>query len=183
MYIGTDNVDELAKRVQAAGGTVAAPPYDVGDQGRMAVFSDPSGAFISAWQPAQMSQFVAGKPNAFGWAELNARGLDRAVAFYETVFGWTHSTSPFGDGQEYTSFEHDGQPIAGALEMSPEIPADVPSNWLIYFTVDDVDAGFRKAIELGAREMVAPQDFPGGRFAIVSDPQGAAFGLMTVPQQ
>jgi predicted enzyme related to lactoylglutathione lyase len=46
-----------------------------------------------------------------------------------------------------------------------------------------VDAGFRKAIELGAREMVAPQDFPGGRFAIVSDPQGAAFGLMTVPQQ
>jgi predicted enzyme related to lactoylglutathione lyase len=26
--------------------------------------------------------------------------------------------------------------------------------------------------------MMAPQDFPGGRFAIVSDPQGAAFGLL-----
>ena len=36
----------------------------------------------------------------------------------------------------------------------------------------------RKAIELGARELAAPFDFPGGRMSIVSDPQGAAFGLM-----
>jgi predicted enzyme related to lactoylglutathione lyase len=28
--------------------------------------------------------------------------------------------------------------------------------------------------------MVAPQDFPGGRFAIVADPQGAVFGLHKV---
>jgi predicted enzyme related to lactoylglutathione lyase len=26
--------------------------------------------------------------------------------------------------------------------------------------------------------MVGPQDFPGGRFAIMSDPQGASFGLL-----
>jgi predicted enzyme related to lactoylglutathione lyase len=26
--------------------------------------------------------------------------------------------------------------------------------------------------------MLAPQDFPGGRFAILSDPQGAVFGLL-----
>src|SRR4051812_15194493 len=45
LYIGTDDVDDLAKRVQAAGGTVVAPPFDVGDQGRMAVFQDPSGAY------------------------------------------------------------------------------------------------------------------------------------------
>lgn len=183
LYIGTDDVEGLAGKVQAAGGTIVALPFDVGDQGRMAVFQDPSGAFISGWQAGQMSRFVSGTANAFGWAELNARGLDRAVVFYETVFGWTHSTSPFGEGQEYTQFEHDGQRIAGALEMSPMIPAEVPSYWLLYFTVDDVDAAYQKALGLGAREMVSPQDFPGGRFAIVSDPQGAAFGLMTAPQQ
>lgn len=33
-------------------------------------------------------------------------------------------------------------------------------------------------VELGARELVEPQDFPGGRFAIVMDPQGASFGLL-----
>jgi predicted enzyme related to lactoylglutathione lyase len=184
LYIGTENVDELARKVTDAGGSVVAPPFDVGDQGRMAVFTDPSGAFISAWQAAAMSQFTAGAPETFGWAELNARGLDRAVGFYETVFGWTHSTSPFGDGEEYTTFEHGGQPVAGALEMNPQIPAETPSYWLIYFLSDDVDARFQRAIDLGGSEMVAPSDMPGGRFAIVSDPQGAAFGILYMePQQ
>jgi uncharacterized protein len=182
LYIGTDDIDGLAKQVQDAGGSVIAPPFDVGDQGRMAVFTDPSGAFISAWQAAGMSQFVSGPSNAFGWAELNARRLERAVTFYEKVFGWTHSEQPFGEGEVYTQLEHDGQPIAGALEMNPQIPAETPSYWLIYFTVDDVDARFTKAIELGGREMVAPQDMPGGRFAILSDPQGAAFGILNVQQ-
>lgn len=182
LYIGTENVDELAKKIQDAGGTVVAPPFDVGDQGRMMVFTDPSGAFISAWQAAGMSQFSAGIADTFGWAELNARGLERAVTFYETVFGWTHSTSPFGDGEEYTTLAHEGQPIAGALEMNAQIPAETPSYWLIYFNADDVDARYQKAIDLGAREMVAPQDMPGGRFAIVSDPQGAAFGILKVEE-
>jgi uncharacterized protein len=44
--------------------------------------------------------------------------------------------------------------------------------------VDDVDGAFKKAIANGGREMLAPNDFPGGRFAIVGDPQGAAFGLL-----
>jgi predicted enzyme related to lactoylglutathione lyase len=125
---------------------------------------------------------VSGIPDAFGWAELNARGLEPAVAFYETAFGWTHTEQPFGEGEVYTQFEHDGQPIAGALEMNPQIPAGTPSYWLVYFTVDDVDARFRKALELGGREMVPPTDMPGGRFAIVSDPQGAAFGILNVQQ-
>ncbi len=183
LYIGTEDIVALAREVQEAGGTVIAPPFDVGDQGRMAVFIDPSGAFISGWQGAGTSEFVSGIPNAFGWAELNARGLEPAITFYETVFGWTHSEQPYGEGEVYNQFEHDGQPIAGALEMNPQIPAEVPSNWLIYFTVEDVDARFQRAIELGGREMVAPQDMPGGRFAIVSDPQGAAFGLLYIQDQ
>ena len=60
------------------------------------------------------------------------------------------------------------------------VPAETPSYWMVYFTVDDVDATHRKAIETGARELVAPLDFPGGRMSIVSDPQGAAFGLMSL---
>ena len=59
VYIGTTDADALAAKVQAAGGAVIAPPFDVGDQGRMAVFQDPAGAFISAWQPLAMSGFGA----------------------------------------------------------------------------------------------------------------------------
>ena len=66
VYLGTDNVDALAEKVKAAGGTVVAAPFDVGDQGRMAVFLDPTGAFISGWQAGRMRNFGQGRPNMFG---------------------------------------------------------------------------------------------------------------------
>ena len=184
VYIGTDDLDDLARRVQAAGGSVVAPPFDVGDQGRMAVFQDPSGAFISAWQGARMGGFQTQAPNSFGWAELNARGVDKAIPFYTTVFGWTTKTSEMGDGQPpYTEFQFDGESVAGAWEMSPMVPAQVPSYWQVYYAVDDVDSVYKKALEAGAHAMLEPQDFPGGRFAILSDPQGASFGLLkTAPR-
>ena len=180
VYIGTEDVAALATGVTAARGSVIAAPFDVGDQGRMAVFQDPSGAFISAWQGTRMGGFQTEGPNAFGWAELNARGVDRAIPFYETVFGWTPKSSGTPE-QPYTEFSIEGgQSFAGATEMSPMVPAETPSYWLVYFTVSDVDASYRTALDAGAREVLSPIDFPGGRLAIIADPQGATFGLMAM---
>ena len=179
LYIGSDDLDGLSKRITDAGGTVVMAAFDVGDQGKMAVFQDPVGAFISAWQASQMGGFQTHGPNSFGWAEINARGVEGVVPFYERVFGWTPKSSGSPDAP-YTEFQVDGTSIAGAAELSPAFPSSVPSHWLVYFTVDDVDSAHKKAIEAGARELVAPLDFPGGRMSIVADPEGAAFGLLTV---
>jgi len=180
VYIGTRDADEVANKVEAAGGKVIAPAFDVLNSGRMAVFQDPSGAFFAVWEPKDMKGFdVKQSPNSFGWAELNARGIDKAKPFYAKVFGWTEKISPMGEGQpDYTEFLHDGVSILGAWEMNPMVPKEVPSYWMVYFIVDDVDKAHEKAVQLGAQEMMEPQAYPGGRFSIVSDPQGAAFGLM-----
>jgi len=180
IYIGADDADDLAKKVQSAAGKVIAAPFDVGDQGRMATFQDPAGAFISVWQPKAMSGAMpVGEANTYGWAELNAHGADQAIPFYQKVFGWTHKKSEMGpDAPPYTEFHLGGESIAGGQEMQPMVPAQVPSYWLVYFAGDDVDKSFKTATEAGAREMVAPMDFPGGRFAILGDPQGASFGLL-----
>jgi predicted enzyme related to lactoylglutathione lyase len=176
-YIHTDDVDATARRVEAAGGKIAMPPMDIPDQGRMAVFQDPTGAYISVWQPTVMTGFEAQGPNTFGWAELNARGVEKAVAFYEQVFGWTAKRSPVPGGPEYIEFQVDGTSVAGATEMNPMVAPNVPNHWLVYFNADDVAATAKKAVELGAREVVPAQSYPGGEFAVLVDPQGAAFGL------
>ena len=180
IYIATDDADALAKKAEAAGGTVVAPPFGVGDQGRMAAIQDPSGAVISVWQAGAMnSAMPVGEANTFGWAELSARGVDKAIPFYQKIFGWTLKANDMGEGQPpYTEFQLRGESVAGAQEMQSMVPAQVPSNWLAYFTVADVDKSFKAATQAGARELVAPMDFPGGRFAILSDPQGASFGLL-----
>jgi predicted enzyme related to lactoylglutathione lyase len=64
------------------------------------------------------------------------------------------------------------------MEMSSEIPAEVPPHWMNYFAAPDVDALTERVSELGGRVMMPARDFPGGRFAIVQDPQGAVFGIL-----
>ena len=116
--------------------------------------------------------------------KLGNSGLEVApLAFGGNVFGWTAETSPMGEGQpDYTTFKVDGEDILGGMEMMPTVPAEVPSYWMAYFNVADVDDAFKRALDLGGTEVVAPSPMPGGRFAIVNDPQGAMFGLLKIAQ-
>ena len=83
LYIGSDDLDALARRVTDAGGTVAMPAFDVGDQGKMAVFQDPTGAFFSAWQGTRMGGFQTDAPNSFDWAELTVDDDGLVTAYAE----------------------------------------------------------------------------------------------------
>ena len=179
MYIGTDDADAAAETVKAAGGSVIMPAFDVGDMGRLAVFQDPSGAFFSVWEPVGEGSFRTGDPGTFTWGELNAREISKAHDFYPKVFGWEVTTSSMGEGQgDYTEFQLGGQSILGGMELPPDVPSQVPSYWMVYFAVDDVDDAFTRAVAAGATGIVPAVDFPGGRFAIVTDPQGAMFGML-----
>ena len=179
VYIASADAADTAKKAKAAGGNVLAEPMDVGPQGKMAIIQDPSGAALGVWQAGLMAgTLVTGEANAYGWAELNARGVEKAKPFYKKVFGWGEKKSDMAEGMEYTEFLAGGESIAGGMEMNAMVPAQVPSYWLTYFTVADVDDSYNRATEAGARTLLEPQEFPGGRFAIVSDPQGAAFGLL-----
>jgi predicted enzyme related to lactoylglutathione lyase len=184
VYIGTPDAAETAKKMESAGGKIIAPVMEVGDQGHMAIVQDPSGAFLGLWQAKSMVGAQGAGANTMGWAELNSRGFEKASSFYKKVFGWGEKKSDMGEGMgQYTEFQVSGDSIAGGMEMNPMVPAEVPSYWMVYFNVENVDAAFKSATEHGGKEMLAPQDMPGGRFAIVSDPQGAAFGLLKMDER
>lgn len=183
-YVGTEDADATAHKVDDAGGKVIAPAFDVGNQGRMSVFQDPVGAHFSVWQPTGMGGFQRTGKSSFVWAELIARERDSALPFYEDVFGWSAKRSARAGMADYVEFQVDGESVAGSDEPMPHAPADNPNHWLVYFGVDDVDVAFDRAKNLGAKDVVKPMDFPGGRFALVTDPQGAIFGFMkTSPRQ
>ena len=126
---------------------------------------------------AETRTFVA---NAPAWVDLSSKDAAGSRDFYSRLFGWGEKLMPMGEGQEgeYTEFKLNDESIAGGMEMNPMVPKEIPSYWQVYFGVDDVDKAHKKAVDLGATSMLEPQDFPGGRFAILSDPQGAAFGLL-----
>ena len=178
-YVLVDAAEDVAKKVEAAGGGVVLAPMAVMDQGTMAVFTDAQGAFISVWQPAaHTGAQVVREPGAFTWTELNTRDVAGSKAFYEAVFGWSAVTSGEDGPMPYTEFKVADESVAGCMTMTDDVPADVPPYWMPYVEVADADAALEKATSLGASVVVPAMDFPGGRFAIVSDPQGAMVGLM-----
>jgi predicted enzyme related to lactoylglutathione lyase len=184
-YVTVANVDETAKKAAALGGKVFAPPFDVMDAGRMAVLQDPTGAVFQIWQANRsIGAQILNEPGALCWTELSTRDTKAAEAFYTKLFGWVPKHSAPGATMEYTEFSVNGQSGIGMMPMVAEIPAHVPPYWMPYFQVDDADASAAKAKALGGNIVVPPQDIPtAGRFAIVSDPQGAMFAVFKFAQK
>ena len=178
-YVSTDDLDALTERAKAAGATVIAEPMQVTDAGRMAFYMHAAGGVLGAWEPGRhKGAELVNEPGSFAWNELQTRDIEGAKAFGEAVFGWTTSEWDMGDGV-YTLFNVGENGVAGATAVPPGVPEGIPSYWMTYFAVDDADAAVAKVRELGGNVPMEPMDAPGvGRFAIVTDPQGAVFGLI-----
>jgi hypothetical protein len=84
---------------------------------------------------------------------------------------------------EYTEFQLDGQAIGGMMPMGDMFPPEVPPHWLVYFAVQDCDATLASARDLGATVLAPPRDIPVGRFAVMADPQRAAFAFIALAPQ
>lgn len=178
VYFATEDADDAARKVQDHGGRVVMEPMDVLDHGRMAVFTDPAGAFFSVWRPgSHTGAEVTDEHGSFTWAELMAADIDSVKEFYPRVLGVTTRDVPMGDGPPYTLLEADGRPVAGAMPIDPAW-GPMPTRWAVYFAVDDCDAVHQEALNLGATSSVPPQDSPAGRFAGLVDPQGGAFSII-----
>lgn len=181
-YLAVDDADATAAKITEAGGTVMAPPFDVGTVGRMAIFADPTGAVGGIWQKIDFfGAQVVNEPGTLSWNELATRDADRAKTFYTDAFGLTPTRSTTSGDTEYYELQAGGRPVAGLMPMTgPDFPPELPPHWLTYFAVADCDATVAKLTALGGTVAKAPTDIPPGRFSVVLDPNGAAFAVIAL---
>jgi predicted enzyme related to lactoylglutathione lyase len=177
-YVSVASVDETLEKAKDAGATVLNGPFDVPNAGRMVVIQDPTGAVFALWQAGQHHGAAAyNVPGTLCWNELGTRDTEKAGEFYSNLFGWSKesfSKSPV----EYTMFKNGDRGAGGMYKITPEM-GPMPAHWLVYFAVDNCDAKVQKATELGGSVMMPAEDIPTvGRFAILQDPQGAAFAII-----
>jgi uncharacterized protein len=174
IYFATDDADTTAARVEKNGGKVIMAPMDVMDQGRMAVFQDPTGAYFSVWQPGQhKGAELVDAPGAMYWAELMTTDVASAAAFYNAVFGMSIREVDMGGGMMYTLLKVGDANVAGLMAPGPG-EGSAPAHWAVYFAAEDTDATADHAVQLGGSETVR-DDSPAGRFAWLIDPQGGKF--------
>ena len=107
------------------------------------------------------------------WYELYTSDIAKAQDFYSRIMDWQIADSGT-PGMDYRLAKVGDTMVAGMMQVEGQ-----PTAWTIYFAVDSADDTFAAATAAGATALVPPADIPGtGRFALMLDPQGAAFGIL-----
>lgn len=183
VYLMTDDVQAVADATPANGGQVIVPPMDVLELGRMAVVADAGGASVGAWQPGSHRGFgVVAEPGAPTWFEVRSRAYEQTLQFYRRVFGW--DTRVVADTPELRSatFGAGDRQDVGITDAATRLPDGAPSAWSVSFGVRDTDAAVAEVVSLGGAVLEPAADGPSGRLARVSDPGGAVFELIGLPE-
>jgi hypothetical protein len=117
-------------------------------------------------------------PSPFVWYELMTTDAPAARAFYTAVVGWKAADAGM-PGMDYTLLSVAETSIAGLMPLPADaLAAGGRPGWVGYIASADVDAQAASIARLGGSICHPATDIPGvGRFAAMTDPQGAAFCL------
>ena len=114
----------------------------------------------------------------FVWHELMTTDTDAAAAFYSKVVPWKTQDS----GMPSYTLWMAGKTQVGGLTGLPSDGADssTPPHWIVYVSTPDVDATVAEAERLGGKVLKSATDIPNmGRYAVLTDPQGATFAVFS----
>lgn len=187
-YIHVADVDAKVKEIEAAGGTLHLPAFDIPGIGRIAMLADPGGAPFYVMDPrppegeGDLPPIGPTTIGAFSWHELYAgQGQQAAFDFYAGLFGWESMMEmEMGPMGIYRLWGKDGVQLGGMMDRPAQVPA---SFWGFYTTVDGIDAAIGRLKEKGGQVLNGPHQVPGGSWIVQAmDPQGAAFALTSATQ-
>ena len=116
---------------------------------------------------------------AFVWCELMTSDMKAAESFYSKVVGW--KPVPFAPDGSYTVFNNANGGVGGVMKLPDQAKRmGTPPNWIMYVGTPNVDDTVMRIVQLGGRVHKQPENIPNvGRFAVVQDPFGATFALLT----
>jgi predicted enzyme related to lactoylglutathione lyase len=170
------DVARTAEQAAASGGKVLVPSKSLPGRGEVAVLADPEGALFGVIHTA------GGDPpdvfpsyNAWLWLELWAKDASRMAEFYGPIGAYTvkRQEDP-GDRPELHLVAAE-YPRAGVLEIER---ADVPSTWLPFVRVKDLQKTVASIERAGGRIVVPPSpEVRNGKVAVFLDPLGAAVAV------
>ena len=114
------------------------------------------------------------------WFETLSKDYDKAVPFYRDVFGWDLHTMSDTPEFRYTTHGLNEDAKAGIMDGSGFL-GEQPSRWQFYVEVADTDATVAQAEAKGATVVQPAEDTPYGRLALLNDPEGVQFAVMSNP--
>ncbi|MCB9542979.1 MAG: VOC family protein [Myxococcales bacterium] len=104
--------------------------------------------------------------------DLMAGDGEAAEAFYSALFGWSIEEQAMG-GFTMRTIRCAGETLGAIVPLDAAV---MPSHWMTYVAVDDIEAAGERAVAAGGAVCVPPTMIPGlGRFGVFEDPCGGYF--------
>lgn len=125
-----------------------------------------------------MSNETNKEVGTIGWTDLTVKNANEVRDFYSKVVGWKFEAVDMGGYNDYNmNAPESGTPIAGVCHARGS-NADLPSQWLMYITIANLDESIKHCENLGGKVMFGPKRMAGsGRYCVIEDPAGAVAAL------
>ena len=182
VYIMVPDLTTSLEAVTRLGGTIIDAPRFSGDQGQQfCIIKDPAGAHCGLYSPPNPDGEVAmapdvSPPGAIDWRDICVPDAVALRDFYSEVVGWTYEAVQVEDYEDFTMIDSTGAPVAGICHARG-INAELPSDWLVYITVKNLDESLTKLIHAGGAILAGPNVIDTVHYCVVRDPAGAPFSL------
>jgi uncharacterized protein len=178
-YISVRNVERAQKTTTKLGGRVLAAPGKFPDRGDQAVFADPEGALFGVVRSSSgdPEDFKA-EPGDWVWVQFLSRDAAKSAEFYRALCDYEIITNT--QSNRLSDFVLSSKGYARATVRT--IPGDNPQvkpSWLLFVRVTSVTDSVERTRQLGGKVLLEPRpENLGGKVCVVSDPTGAAIGLL-----
>ncbi|MGD8555795.1 MAG: VOC family protein [Chromatiales bacterium] len=180
--LSVNDVDATTDSIRKAGGEVLLDPVTLRGRGDVALVADPEGARFgllateSGDPPDAMPE-----PGRWLWHELWANSASKATDFYRQTVGYSIKPTGRARGKIEQHLVSGGYPRAGIIQYGM---SGLPSAWLHYVRVTDVQQAVERVRKAGGSVLIAPtREFRKGRAAVIVDPMGAPLGIAEWPEE
>jgi predicted enzyme related to lactoylglutathione lyase len=123
------------------------------------------------------------KRNVVNWFEVPVLDMDRAIRFYETVFGFKMEKMQMGNQllAWFPAVEEDGPGTGGALVLEPGNMRPSPDGVLVYFTAPSGNVEFELTrVESAGGVVLIPKTLISkeyGYYGMLLDSEGNRIGI------
>lgn len=123
-----------------------------------------------------MSNIPKPKYGTIGWVDLTVPNAVELKDFYAEVTGWKPEPLSMGEYDDFVMTANgDGQ--AGVCHKKGQ-NADIPSQWMIYINVENLDQSLASCIAKGGKIISSIKGMgDSGRYCFIQDPANAVCAL------
>lgn len=119
------------------------------------------------------------KVGTIGWMDLTVENAEQVRDFYASVVGWTPENVEMGGYSDFIMKAPGVEQGVSGICHARGSNADLPPQWLIYITVDDLDQSVKTCLSLGGSVISGPKNYgEEWRYCVIRDPAGAAAALI-----